>query len=652
MQKNLHKIGDEIIASGIACIAEEQNRDGSFPSLSGSKKDVFSGARQYTTTFFAANILSALNGLHDARTNPIREKAFHFLLSQKSAIWSFNYWARNAKEYTTMPYPDDLDDTFVALAALQGYDPGIVQGAALAEVAKMLTVIEAEKGGPYQTWLIADDAPQKWHDVDIAVNANIAYFLSDFFDVAVPNLAALIDKRIQEGDLCSPYYPGIVQVIYFISRMYRGNQKSTLVDLLMAKRDKNGLWGNSLVSAMAISALVNLGAAEMVSDADTAAFLNGVCREGWVPWAFCIDPSRKGKTHYAGSSALTAAFCIQALRQLAGASAPGLSDNKKKISPHEGDDIFLKITSLARGRMFGTPRNLKELARRKIDHIKDKEIVMVPYMVRDALGKRCVLSPRILNELALANLYGWIAYTIYDDFLDAEGDLPSLSAANFFLRELTTLYAALDEQIPKLGTCFKKLMDQIDDANLWEQQYCRAEVAQGILILPRRLPYVSVTNLADRSLGHALPAIALFLSLGYAPNAMEITTTLSFFKNYLIARQLHDDAHDWKEDLLRGQINSAGAKLLREWRKREGSDNRRIDLAESLPELQRFFWRVVIDEVVRDIHWFVDRAREDLQKLNDLENPHAMALLLDRLSASAQRTLRERETAIDFLSHY
>jgi hypothetical protein len=645
MSKNLRETCDEAIASGIAHISAEQNSDGSFPSFSSPRKNNFSGAQRYTTTFFGANILSCLNGCHEAGSDVIREKISRFLLSQKSDAWSFNYWARDAKEYKMMPYPDDLDDTFVALAALQGYDSNLIQGAALAGIIKTLTAVESEKGGPYRTWLIKPDAPQVWRDVDIVVSANVAYFFSVFFDVSLPNLALFIDKRIQEGALRSPYYPGIVQVIYFISCMYNGDQKSVLVDSLMAERGKNGIWGGLLESAMAISALINLGFAENISHDDIIALLDSIRREGYRPLAFCIDPSREGKMHYAGSSALTAAFCIQAFTQYAGLSIT-------KASTLDSDAILKKTKAFARRRISKLPRNLKELARRKIDAIEDKEIVMVPYLMREALGKRCTLSRAALDELALSNIYGWIAYTIYDDFLDAEGDPSSLSAANFFLRELTALYSALDRQIPEVENYFKKLMGQIDDANIWEQRYCRVTVEHGFLMLPRKLPYQSIETLADRSLGHALPAIALFLALGYAPDAAEMDALLSFFRNYLIARQLHDDAHDWKEDLVRGQINSVGAKLLREMRKRDGVLYRRIDIAEHLPGLQRLFWRVVIDDVVRDVYFFLDRAREALQALDCLEHRDGMALVLERLSASAERTLRERETAIDFLNHY
>ena len=73
----------------------------------------------------------------------------------------------------------------------------------------------------------------------------------------------------------------------------------------------------------------------------------------------------------------------------------------------------------------------------------------------------------------------------------------------------------------------------------------------------------SADRLCDKSLGHVLPALAVLFSLGYAPDSIAVDATVSFFKNYLAARQLHDDAHDWKDDLMHGRINAATTQLIR-----------------------------------------------------------------------------------------
>jgi hypothetical protein len=287
------------------------------------------------------------------------------------------------------------------------------------------------------------------------------------------------------------------------------------------------------------------------------------------------------------------------------------------------------------------------------------------------------ISLHLLDELALANLFGWMAYTIYDDVLDGEiHDSPQLllSAANFFLRSLTLQYAALDAQIPGLLDEYIKMMNIIDDANAWEQVHCRALIENGVLVLPKELPYglrtttaaagrAALAKLADRSLGHALPALGVLFVAGYAPDSREVVAVLAFFRNYLTARQLHDDAHDWKEDLLRGRVNSVGARLIALWfdDKDKYENENKFDLTKAISDFQKLFWREVIPGVVADIIFFLDCARgeicgSDVGGAVDgralFKNPAPFLRLIERLQFAAERALRERDEAVNFLETY
>ncbi len=71
-----------------------------------------------------------------------------------------------------------------------------------------------------------------------------------------------------------------------------------------------------------------------------------------------------------------------------------------------------------------------------------------------------------------------------------------------------------------------------------------------------------------------------------------------------------------------------------------------------MQDLRKLFWHEVIDEVVEDIRTFTKRARNDLHSLDWLEHPEVLVALIERLEASADRTLRERRAAVEFLSHY
>ena len=147
-------------------IRNQQSPDGSFVSLSGFIKDDFHDAIPRRTTFFTSNILACLQNIPE-RTADVCAATAQFLIGQKSERWSFNYWARDTGDTSGAdggtgapypPYPDDLDDTFAAFAALAVHDPAIIDGHALAAIARLLTAREAGEGGPYRTWLVDGDA--------------------------------------------------------------------------------------------------------------------------------------------------------------------------------------------------------------------------------------------------------------------------------------------------------------------------------------------------------------------------------------------------------------------------------------------------------------------------------------------------------------
>ena len=150
------------------------------------------------------------------------------------------------------------------------------------------------------------------------VNSTIGYFLS-LVGVRLPPLQKFIEDTVRKNQLTSPYYPGIFPVVYFLSRFYKscgdaGTANATRAALADIIIERLGDGITPLERAMAISSLINLGY-KGVSVLGTAAdLLNArLEQEGFLPYAFCIDPARGGKRCYAGASALTAVFCTEAL---------------------------------------------------------------------------------------------------------------------------------------------------------------------------------------------------------------------------------------------------------------------------------------------------------------------------------------------------
>lgn len=635
-------------------IAANQEKDGSFLSLSSPHKENFKGAEKYHSVFSTALIASCLSELKNENlAKSIQLKAVKFLLSQKSEHWSFNYWARNSQESKTMPYPDDLDDTFCALSAIYKHNPKIIDGAALAKIVAILTATEKEEGGPYHTWLVPENSPEIWKDVDIAVNGNVAYFLS-LQEVKLENIIAFTEKTIAEKKYFSPYYPSEYPIIYFISRWHKGEKTKEVVKFILSKKISNN-WGNPLNTALAISSLINFGIPPESLKKEISYLVKKLSSEKFEAFAFCIDPAIGGKTYYSGSPALTAAFCLETLVK-AGAAAEGGRSRptipKEKIDKKE-TAIRNKIITAAKKRFIVLGPELKKQSLKYFDEIieksANKQIALLPYFFRKALGEKGKKIPdNLIINLGVVNTYGWLAYTIYDNFLDDEGNSAALSTANFCLRELSLIYTDIVEKYDGIEI-FNKIMNGIDSANSWELSVCRGKIDGNILVPPHPLPdYKNYLKLAERSLGHAMGPIAIMLSLGYKHNSKEIKNTIAFFSHYIIARQLNDDAHDWEEDLKKGHISAANAILL----KKLGTAGKKIDIEKYLPNLQSVYWNSVILNLCDEISKQIQKAKKALANLSVIENKSILEEILNPIESSARTAIAEQKKTSEFLENY
>jgi hypothetical protein len=246
----------------------------------------------------------------------------------------------------------------------------------------------------------------------------------------------------------------------------------------------------------------------------------------------------------------------------------------------------------------------------------------MPYYFNKAFeGQNNNISQDFLITLGLANLYGWMAYRIYDDFLDGEGNAVKLSFANLCLRELTTIYSSI---IPEK---FQKVIDSQDSANTWEVVNARFDPKA---FPPKDIPnYGDLSQLANKSFGHALGPIAILTKLGYSSNSFKMKNFLTFFRHYIIARQLNDDAHDWEEDLERGQINAVGVKILAKTKDKS--------------KMQEVFWQKVYEDIAALVFFHTDLARKAMPSMENLVNP---------IEKSIQKGLKERKESIDFLKAY
>jgi hypothetical protein len=652
----LNKQLKKIIEDMVMFISAEQQPHGNFLSISSDNPNTFTPGVVRHTTFTTSLILSCLASLPSTiSTDQIKQKGVQFLLSQKSSYWSFNYWQDGSEESTTIPCPNDLDDTFAALIALYKTDKNSINGSALASIVELLIQTEIKEGGPYNTWLMPPEN-KLWRDIDPVVNSNIFYFLS-LKGISLPSLTTYIENIIKKKKFTSKYYTAY-PIIYFLSRTCTRKYREKLITYLFSKKKPDGSWGNILYTSLAVTSLLRLGIA-LPKVTNSIKYLLKNAGNTRKPYPFYIETIHHGKNQYNGSPALTAAFYTEALSLFLQEQDMGNKETEQHAQKQQDVIVENKIIRKIKKKFDNFPLDIKKQADAILSSIlskdKNRQITLLPYFFNHSLTpkhKNKKIKSSIIVDLGVANTCGWVAYKIYDDFLDNEGNPELLSIANICLRETIGMYK--DILKPKDFALFTTIMDNLDSANTWERINCFLNT-QKSYTLPNYTKYKTI--LAQKSLGHALGPLTVMILHGSNVTSPEIKNITSFFTHYIIARQLNDDAHDWEEDLKRGFINAASTLLLHHWA--TYSNNKKYyplisftDIKKHKHRLQELFWHETITEISSDILTHTKKARGLLKKSHTLNDTWYFEQMLAPLEQAAKKAVTERDEMLKFLKKY
>jgi hypothetical protein len=637
------------IQRGLDFLEKNQEADGSFTSFSSASIRPFKRDMSRQTTFVPALILASLACLDGPQAFDIRERLADFLLEQKGVNWAFNYWAKDAPEKKTLPYPDDLDDTFCVLASLHLQDPAIIDGEILAKITKLLLATEVSVGGPYRTWLVSTDSEQVWLDIDVAVNSNVGYFLS-LVSRPLPSITTFVDRAIVTDGLRSPYYPSSYPLAYYMARGYSGQQRATLIKIV---RKLLSTASTPLDLALSLSALVRLEASGRQGRTVGKLLRLQDSNGAWPAAAFCLDPAVDGKPYYNGAPALTTAFAIEALRLYSQAQHQSSSPAPSRRATGRHQSTRTAVLSLAKRQCRPLPADLRLTTMRALNKLADSsngtEIISLPQSFNQSLLKPVrPLQDGFLETLSLANLYGWLAYTIYDDFLDEEGKPGLLPAANVAMRNSLNNFLCSLPDNRQFHSLVRQVFDMIDGANAWELAHCRYERQKGDIVI-RKLPdYGDLSKLAERSLGHTLAPIAILFTKKLGSNSPALQQTRLALANYLIVRQLNDDLHDWQADLENGHVTYVVTRILTSLRVGPGNH----DLSELFVQARQQFWYKTLPEICREMRGHIDLSRQAIGHAGIFKDTNSIGRLLDGLGASIQDTLAKQGQAENFLKHY
>jgi len=274
------------------------------------------------------------------------------------------------------------------------------------------------------------------------------------------------------------------------------------------------------------------------------------------------------------------------------------------------------------------------------------EVSLISSYVSNSIIKKASIKELWINEeLGAANFCAWIAYTIYDDFIDGEGDPSKLSLANIMHRLSYELYRSLFILEKNIINAH---FDSVDNSNFWELQNCRFKIHNGRINIGKVPEYNNGEFLAERAIGHILGPI-LIIKNRLTLNLEEDNKINHAFHQYLIARQINDDLKDWKDDLRKGHISYVLARLLKSININPGS----VKIDTLMHDLEIEFWNQTFEKCINEIIARIHEAENIFSNSQYFKKNNQFILYILRpLKQNAESDLKEYLNSKDFLKYY
>lgn len=631
----------EALTSAIIFVAKNQNTSGGFTSVSQHSNEENKNSN-HETIFYPALIATLLKQINQPQINDIVEKIYFFLVKEKNNDWSFNYWSKRDPIFGSEPYPNDLDDTCLALAAFANYRSQSISGKGLAHLISFLINNETTPGGPYFTWLINIPRQGPWNDVDCAVNTSIAYCL-DLQGIRLPNLDNYFQEVLESETYQSPYYCSRLSVLYLMSRVVDKKLYKTLSNAI--KVELKAPVATLLDKALSAAALIRLGNSqsdvENLIEAIITAYGNYEADE------MIIEKKSINTAITSGCSALTAAACAQALYYFQQSFTPTQTNLLNPES--EEDEIHNKVIKNVAKRFAAVGKNIQKIGLEQLARIISqpisREITLVSYHTAQSLGSDLDINEQI--NLGTANLFGWLAYDIYDTCYDTSNVTSALTVANFCLREATTNYYAIAERHTLNWSLITAIFDEVDQS--YALEFETSKIHSLICGELKRQITDQTENPTGRSIGHALGPLIIFQI--NKQTKINYQTYKSFFGNYLAAKQLSDDLHDWRDDLKNGLLTQVTRPILAEL----CSHHKATELFNHKThehELEEIFWNTVCPNMLTIARGNIQQARSEISALPWKHEPRFFVQLLSQLDQAFDSCLHTYQTAREFISNY
>lgn len=264
----------------------------------------------------------------------------------------------------------------------------------------------------------------------------------------------------------------------------------------------------------------------------------------------------------------------------------------------------------------------------------DEQMFLMPHFFYESLKiKNKSVSHKLLNELGLMNAFFWTSFIIYDDFWDKDEAAQEklLPIANYLARHFYSFFDNIFRTNKEFYSFFISSLNKLDNANFFEITNCRKK--RSIFFGDMKIKFYP-------SIGHIFGPLVILFKSGYSFKSIEVKETISFFKNYLIARQISDDMHDIEEDWQRGHLSLAVNELLLDAGNKDITD---FKIRNNL------FWTKTIDKLCYKSFSLLQNCRRSLMNNSCLKKTNILQQLCFNLESAAKMAQKERNKKLKFI---
>jgi len=631
----------QIIKKLLTKLHQAQNEDGSFDSQTLLNGKVV-GLKQ--TPYYSSLISIYLESVEDELAIKIRKKIHHFLLKEKSANWTFNYLCRNFdKKITKEKYPDDADDTFLALLALYLYDKSLFTGEVMSIVIKNLISIEKNIGGPYNTWFINKNDDSK--DFDMIVNSNILSFL-DNFDVKIYQTELFLRKSIEEEVLSKYYHNSLFKYYLLSQRKDKTHSKQILCKLNSYIKSYNDLKG--LEKCLLTNTLIKLDQKTPILNTGLSYIINNLDELCDTPYELFIEKFKNKETEYSVCKSFNIALLIEGIHLNNSLKDKLRIFNKIPTEKSEYENSIQKRIKNFGNTLHGkTKSQYHKIIGNILNRKNIGEIISTSFHVHKCIKTN--LSKESIEKLDEATIYGWMAYEIYDDIYDEGKRIECLGLANILNRKSYELFCLFDNENKSLVDYYFKKIDQTNTLQYELKAYNNESILSKVEKMSKRYYEKIVFN---RAIGHIIGPMLIINQMRDKGKRKKYRKMLyKFFKNYIISKQLNDDVHDWEEDYKNGNITLVH-QMIQSGRRistvTEVQNTTYIDTK----DMKREFWQKTIHEVLKIIKGHLDKAGSAIIKLDSESNLSFFFDLLRKQEKGIEKTREESKNILAFLNTF